>query len=125
MIKAIVIDDEQESRNTVVNILNNFCDNIQVVAQAENVKDGIDKLAKENADVIFLDIQMPDGTGFDLLEKLPEINFQVIFVTAYDQYALKAIKSEEKDNEILELIEEKNRLQEEVKLQQDNQLREL
>lgn len=92
MIKAIVIDDEQESRNTVVNILNNFCDNIQVVAQAENVKDGIEKIAKENADVIFLDIQMPDGTGFDLLEKLPEINFQVIFVTAYDQYALKAIK---------------------------------
>lgn len=92
MIKAIVIDDEQDSRNTVINILNNFCDNIQVIAQAENVKDGIAKIEKEKADVVFLDIQMPDGTGFDLLEKLSEINFQVIFVTAYDQYALKAIK---------------------------------
>ena len=92
MIKAIVIDDEQESRNTVINILNNFCENIQVIAQAENVRDGIDEIEKEQADVVFLDIQMPDGTGFDLLEKLVEINFQVIFVTAFDQYALKAIK---------------------------------
>lgn len=92
MIRAIVIDDEQESRNTVINILNNFCNNIQVVAQAENVKEGKEIIEKEKPDVVFLDIQMPDGTGFDLLEKLSEINFQVIFVTAYDQYALKAIK---------------------------------
>ncbi len=92
MIRAIIIDDEQESRNTVINILNNFCKNIQVVAQAENVKAGIEIIEKENPDVVFLDIQMPDGTGFDLLEELVEVNFQVIFVTAYDQYALKAIK---------------------------------
>jgi len=92
VIRAIIIDDEQESRNTVINILNNFCKNIQVVAQAENVKAGIEIIEKENPDVVFLDIQMPDGTGFDLLEELVEVNFQVIFVTAYDQYALKAIK---------------------------------
>lgn len=92
MIRAIVIDDEQESRNTVINILNNFCKNIQVIAQAENVMEGKMVVEKEKPDVIFLDIQMPDGTGFDLLEKLSDNNFQVIFVTAYDQYALKAIK---------------------------------
>lgn len=92
MIRAIVIDDEQESRNTVINILNNFCKNIQVIAQAENVKEGKLVVEKEKPDVVFLDIQMPDGTGFDLLEQLSENNFQVIFVTAYDQYALKAIK---------------------------------
>ena len=92
MIRAIIIDDEQESRNTVVNILNNFCKNIQIIAQAENVKEGLEKVINGKPDVVFLDIRMPDGTGFDLLEKLPEIRFRIIFVTAYDQYALKAIK---------------------------------
>ncbi len=92
MIRAIIIDDEHESRNTVVNILNGFCKNVNVVAQAENVKEGLEKVEREKPDVVFLDIQMPDGTGFDLLEQLPEISFQVIFVTAFDQYALKAIK---------------------------------
>ena len=92
MIRAIVIDDELESRNTIFNILNNFCDNVSVVGQAENVADGIKIISNEKPDVIFLDIQMPDGSGFDLLEKITPIDFQVIFVTAYDQYALKAIK---------------------------------
>jgi two-component system LytT family response regulator len=92
MIRAIVIDDEKEGRNTVINILNNFCNEIEVVAQAENVKTAKGKIEKEKPDAVFLDIQMPDGTGFDLLEQFSEINFQVVFVTAYDQYALKAIK---------------------------------
>ncbi len=94
MIRAIIIDDERESRNTIINILNNFCKNIQVVAQAENVKGGIEIIEQEKPDAVFLDIQMPDGTGFDLLDKLndKEQSFQVIFITAYDQYALKAIK---------------------------------
>jgi two-component system LytT family response regulator len=92
MIRAIIIDDEQDSRNTVLNMLQNYCEDITVVGQAANVAEGLSIITKEKPDVIFLDIQMPDGSGFDLLEKLPEINFQVIFVTAYDQYALRAIK---------------------------------
>jgi len=92
MIRAIIIDDEQESRNTILNILKNFCENVSVVAQAENVADGIKIISDKKPDVIFLDIQMPDGSGFDLLEKTTPIDFQVIFVTAYDQFALKAIK---------------------------------
>ena len=90
--RAIIIDDEQESRNTISNILNNFCDNVVVVGQAENVAEGIKIISNEKPDVVFLDIQMPDGTGFDLLEKIAPVGFHVIFVTAYDQYALKAIK---------------------------------
>ena len=92
MIRAIIIDDEQESRNTIFNILKNFCKNVSVVGQAENVAEGINKINTEKPDIVFLDIQMPDGTGFDLLERIKHIGFQVIFITAYDQYALKAIK---------------------------------
>ena len=92
MIRAIIIDDEQDSRSTIFNILQNYCTNITVTGQAGDVKEGLKLIREENPDVVFLDIQMPDGTGFDLLEQLSEIQFQVIFITAYDQYALKAIK---------------------------------
>ncbi len=92
MIKAIIIDDEQESRNTISNILKNFCDNVSVVAQAENVSEGLRAIEKEKPNVVFLDIQMPDGSGFDLLEKARNIDFRVIFITAHDQFALRAIK---------------------------------
>lgn len=92
MIRAVIIDDEQSSRDTIFNILQNYCDHVEVVGQAQNVAEGLALIGKTNPDVVFLDIRMPDGTGFDLLEKVPRIDFQVIFVTAYDQYALKAIK---------------------------------
>jgi two-component system LytT family response regulator len=92
MTRAIIIDDELESRNAILNILNDFCDNVSIVTQAENVSEGINAIEKEKPDVIFLDIQMPDGSGFDLLEKVSNIDFQVIFITAHDQFALKAIK---------------------------------
>ncbi len=72
--------------------MQNYCDNIEVVGQAGGVTQGLLLIRKVKPDVVFLDIQMPDGTGFDLLEKIAVINFQVIFITAYDQYALKAIK---------------------------------
>ena len=92
MIRAIIIDDELESRNAILNILNDFCDNVTVVGEGESVVQGVKIISKEKPDVIFLDIQMPDGTGFDLLEKTKGLKFKVIFVTAYDQFALKAIK---------------------------------
>ncbi|MEZ5199374.1 MAG: LytTR family DNA-binding domain-containing protein [Bacteroidales bacterium] len=92
MIKAIIIDDEQESRNTISNILKNYCKNVTVIAQAENVKQGLEVISAQRPDVIFLDIQMPDGSGFDLLEKINRMDFEIIFVTAFDQFALKAIK---------------------------------
>jgi two-component system LytT family response regulator len=92
LIRAIIIDDEQESRNTISNILKNYCKNVTIVAQAENVMQGLEVIMAQKPDVIFLDIQMPDGSGFDLLEKIDRIDFEIIFVTAYDQFALKAIK---------------------------------
>ncbi len=92
MIKAIIIDDEEKSRSSLLNEIKKYCKNVNVVAEAENVKSGLEKIKKFKPELVFLDVQMPDGTGFDLLEKLSEINFNIIFVSAYDQFAIKAFK---------------------------------
>jgi two-component system, LytTR family, response regulator len=92
MIRAIVIDDEKASRDTLKGMLNRYCKNVEVVAEADGYQTGIDEIKNHPPDVVFLDIQMPDGSGFRLLEDVGEINFEIIFTTAYDQYAVKAIK---------------------------------
>jgi len=92
MIKALIIEDEEKSRSSLLNNIKKYCPNVNVVAEAVDVKSGISKILKYKPDLVFLDVQMPDGTGFDLLEKLPEINFKIIFVSAYDQFAVKAFK---------------------------------
>src|SRR6201989_2395977 len=89
-IKAIIIDDERLARNELKKLLQDHFD-IEVIEQAANVDDGIEKIETLNPDLIFLDIQMPGKTGFDLLaavEKAPK----VIFTTAYDEYAIKAFE---------------------------------
>jgi two-component system LytT family response regulator len=92
MLRAVIVEDELRSRETLSGMLKLFCKNVAIVGVAENVRDGIDVIRKENPDVVFLDIQMPDGSGFKLLEEIGKINFDVIFTTAYDQFAIKAIK---------------------------------
>ena len=89
-IKAIIIDDERLARNELKKLLQDHAD-IEVIEEAANVDDGIEKIETLNPDLIFLDIQMPGKTGFDLLaevEKAPK----VIFTTAYDEYAIKAFE---------------------------------
>jgi two-component system LytT family response regulator len=92
MFKAVIIDDEQEGRNAVSNVLKNFCHNVSILGEADGVASGKKLITEKQPDVVFLDIKMPDGSGFDLLESFSDINFHVIFVTAYDQYAIRAIK---------------------------------
>ena len=92
MLKAVIVEDEKRSRETLSGLLKLYCKNITIVAEADGMKSGIDAIYKHNPDVVFLDIQMPDGSGFNLLESFPEINFDIIFTTAYDQFAIKAIK---------------------------------
>lgn len=92
MIKAVIIDDEKKSRETLFFLLERYCPNVNVVAQADGYISGMSSIKDTNPDVIFLDIQMPDGNGFKLLEDIGNINFDVIFTTAFDQYAIKAIK---------------------------------
>jgi len=90
--RAIIIDDESDSRKTLRNFLQLFCPDVEVIGEAENVASGVKLLKEKQPDVLFLDIQMPDGTGFNLLEQIQPISFDVIFSTAYDQFALKAFE---------------------------------
>lgn len=92
MFKALIIDDEIDCRESLLKYLNQYCININVVAQSNCVSDGLQKIKEHSPDVIFLDVQMPDGSGFDLLSQLPSVDFNVIFVTAYDHFAIQAIK---------------------------------
>ncbi|MFZ4705106.1 MAG: LytR/AlgR family response regulator transcription factor [Bacteroidales bacterium] len=92
MINAVIIDDEVKSRETICEMLRIYCANVEVVAQAGDVKSGILAIRKHNPDLILLDIRMPDGTGFDLLRQLPGLESKVVFITAYEEYAIKAFK---------------------------------
>ena len=90
MIKAIIIDDERLARNELKKLLMDYPE-IEVVGEATNVEEGIEKIENLNPELIFLDIQMPGKTGFDLLTELDRTP-HVIFTTAYDEYALKAFE---------------------------------
>ncbi|HTE26383.1 LytR/AlgR family response regulator transcription factor [Flavitalea sp.] len=90
MIRAIIIDDERLARNELRKLLLDFPE-IEVVAEAANAGEGIERIENMNPELIFLDIQMPGKTGFDMLSELDRIP-NVIFTTAYDEYALKAFE---------------------------------
>lgn len=89
---AILIDDEPNATEALTNMLRMTCPDVEVIAIANDPQRGIELLRERQPDVLFLDIQMPHMTGFELLEKLGKVNFEVIFTTAYDQYALQAFK---------------------------------
>lgn len=88
--RALIVDDERLARKELINLLSQF-DHVEVVGEANNVEDAKEKIESLSPDVIFLDIQMPEKTGFDLLEELDTVP-HVIFTTAYDEYALKAFQ---------------------------------
>jgi two-component system LytT family response regulator len=92
MLRTIIIDDEESVRKTLAKLIKKYCPNIKLVAEADGVNTGIRVIQHHHPDLILLDIKMEDGTGFDLLQKLEPVDFKVIFITAYDQYAIKAIK---------------------------------
>lgn len=92
MINCIIVDDELKSRESLKILLEDFCTNVSVLALCQSVAEAIEAIQKHKPDVVFLDIQLQRETGFDLLTKIPEINFEVIFTTAYSEYAIKAFK---------------------------------
>lgn len=92
-IKAIIVDDEQGARESLNNILNKyFEDEVLVLGVADGVEEAKKMIKSQKPDLLFLDIEMPGGGGFGLLSDLDQIDFKTIFVTAYDQYAIQAIK---------------------------------
>jgi two-component system LytT family response regulator len=90
--KAVIIDDEKKGRETLRGFIDVYCPDLSIIGEAANVKEGIALIKDTRPDVIFLDIEMPDGTGFDLLSAFPSVDFQVVFVTAFDSYAVKAFQ---------------------------------
>ncbi len=91
-IKAIVVDDEVFGREQIKSLLKKYFPQIVLVAEAANSTEALKQIYFHKPDLVFLDVEMPGSNGFDLLEKIQEHDFEIIFVTAFDQYALKAIK---------------------------------
>jgi two-component system, LytTR family, response regulator len=92
MVRAIIIDDDDISRMLLRAILRNTIGNIDLLGEAGSVSDGLALIERVNPELVFLDISMHDGTGFDLLDKINKIDFKIIFITAYSEYAIKAFK---------------------------------
>ena len=90
-LKTIIIEDEESGRETLRNYLQKYCPQVEILEECPDIKDGKMAIDKHQPDLVFLDVEMPFGNAFDLLEQLAEINFEIIFVTAYSQYAIKAI----------------------------------
>jgi two-component system, LytTR family, response regulator len=89
--KAVIIDDEKDSREILANYLKKYCPDVEVCGFGESVATGLAEINKHAPDIVFLDIEMPYGNGFDLLDKVQDITFETIFVTAYDNYAIQAL----------------------------------
>jgi len=91
IVRTVIIDDEEDARRMLKLLLEKFS-NIEIVGEANSVKNGVELMEATEPTLVFLDIQLTDGTGFDLLNKLHETNFQIVFVTAFDEFAVKAFK---------------------------------
>ncbi len=92
MIKAIIVDDEPYCCETIVSLLEDYCPEVAVGGIYYNGADALASILKESPDLVFLDVEMPRMNGFEMLEELHSVNFDIIFTTSYDQYALKAIR---------------------------------
>ncbi len=90
--KAIIIEDEVNVREGFIKLIRTFCPEVDILATADGVESGLEILAKYRPDMLFLDINLPDGSGFDLIYRIQDRSFHTIFVTAYDHYALDAFK---------------------------------
>jgi two-component system LytT family response regulator len=91
-IKAIIVDDEESARDVLANLLLRFCPEVELVGKCENVPQAVEAINKTQPDLVFLDIEMPNYAGYEIVNFFKEINFEIIFVTAYDQYAIRAFE---------------------------------
>lgn len=92
MLTAIIIDDESSSRHTLQKKIADYCSGITIIGECENAAEGIRMIEEKHPDIVFLDVQMPRMNGFTMLHQLKNRNFEIIFTTAYDHYAIQAIR---------------------------------
>src|SRR6218665_391045 len=92
MIRAVLIDDEKNNVENLQLLLSKHCPEVDVVATANSSDKGYEEILTHTPDLVFLDIQMPGKTGFDLLTMLPRFEFELVFVTAFDKYGIQAVK---------------------------------
>lgn len=90
-LKAIIVEDEKTSRDILKNYLAKYCPQVEVLGEAENIDQALVLIRNHALDLVFLDVEMPYGNAFDLLDKLGEVEFETVFVTAYNQYAMDAV----------------------------------
>lgn len=90
--RTVIIDDEPKGRQTLTNFITKYAPGLNLIGEADCVQSGIELIEKQKPELVFLDVQMPDGTGFDLLGQLQYNNFQLIFCTSFDNYAIKAFR---------------------------------
>jgi len=90
--KAIIIDDELSGREVLKKLVEKHCPGVTILNMLNSIENGLISIKEDKPDLVFLDIQMPNGSGFDLLNQLEKIDFAIIFVTAHDNYAIKAFK---------------------------------
>ncbi|MBS9462718.1 response regulator transcription factor [Flagellimonas sp. 389] len=92
ILKVVIVEDEKRSRDTLKTLLEEFCKDVQVIATASSVSEAVKVLSVFSPDVVFLDIELQSGIGFDILEQIKDPDFEIIFTTAFEKYAIRAIK---------------------------------
>ena len=129
MLRSIIIEDELQNLERLSNLLISYCPNVEVLGNAANVKTSFNLIEHTKPDLIFLDIQLSDGTAFDLLNYFDRISFKIIFITAFQEFALKAFRFSALDyllkpvdpEELVEAVSKaQTQIESEVKLQVNN-----
>ncbi|MEM9649939.1 MAG: LytTR family DNA-binding domain-containing protein, partial [Bacteroidota bacterium] len=92
-LRAILVEDEANSREILRNYLAKYCPSVRLLGEASNIDEGLELINKHKPDLVFLDVEMPFGNAFDLLDKIPDRSFETVFVTAYNQYAMDALNN--------------------------------
>ncbi len=125
-IRTLIVDDEPKSRNLNATILQKYCPRVNIVGLAESADQAYQLVLEHNPELLLLDIEMPHGSGFDLLKRINRNDLEVIFITGFDQYALQAIKFHALDfllkpTDALQLIEAINKAEERIRGKRDNE----
>lgn len=125
LLKAIVVDDEKPSREALVTYIRDFCSGVEIVDECDSVKSAYQAILQHRPQLVFLDIEMPNGNGFDLLQLFKTPAFKVIFVTAYSDYAIRAFRFAAADYllkpvKVDELVEAVNKVKQDIENEQTN-----